>query len=198
MFRKKEVEEVQEPLSIKDIVKIKEKLSESEDKNLFIKDLSITDLVPQSFKYGVINIIDGKHVLFLDENVTGDKYKSFNKSNGGRFNNDVVKFTNNNNPGKYLLIEGNNERKIVRLIEDEDLLLYQTLKLIDGIIKDKPYMILKNLNEGEKLTSSERYIKEINSEIADETIFMNINPLIPTDEDDNYESITSSISLFDE
>lgn len=198
MFRKKEVEEVQEPLSTLDIAKIKQKLNESEDKSLSVRDLVISDIVPQSCKYGVIQILDGRHVLFLNETVNKDKYKSFNKSAMGRFNSDVVKFTNKKNPGKYLLIEGKGERKIVRLIEDEDLLLYQTLKLIDGIIKDKPYMILRNLEEGEKLTSSKRYVKEINNENADDLLFMNINPVSPTEEDDIHESISSSISLFDE
>ena len=100
--------------------------------------------------------------------------------------------------GKYLLIEGNGERKIVRLIDDEEILLFQTLRLINGIVKDKPYMLLKKIESGEKLTGNEGYIKK-NSEyesIKNEEV-ININPVAIVIEDD-HDYNTSSISLFDD
>lgn len=196
-FKKKEVEPEIIPLSEKEIKTLKAKLSEKEIVNLSVKDLEMKDIIPQSFPHGIVNIIDDRHVLYLSENVDTDKFKTFRKSKGGRYNEDVLNYSRQKEHGQYLLIEGKGERKIVRLIEDADILLYQTLKLINGIIKDKPYMTLRTLDPSEKLTSSKRYIKEKTSETLIESDAVFAPQPSPTIEED-HEVNSTSVSLFNE
>ena len=204
MFQKKK-EEIPEPtpLTVEDIQKLKEKLNikdihKNEEAEIKIKDISIGDLLPQCFDEVDVLIKEGEHILKFSDTFTGDKYRTFRKNKGGIFTKDSLDYHRGNEHGKYLLIEGNGERKIVRLIDDKELLLFQTLRLINGIIKDKPYMLLKKLGKGEKITGKLEYIKK-NSEyevIIDEEV-MNINP-VAIDIEDDPDFITSSISLFDD
>jgi len=185
-------------LTEKDIQTIKEKLTEKEKlDNLDIKDLDMKDLVPQSFNGTVVFVLDDKHVIFLPVGMDGPKFKTFRKSNGGVFNRDVLAWKRGKEHGKYLLIEGHGERKIVRLIEDEELLLFKTLKLIKGIVKDKPYMLVRNLEFGGKLTSDGRYIEKENSEHDDDVPEMVVTPQVKVVEED-HDVATTSVSLFDE
>ena len=201
--KKKEVLPEPEPLTESDIKKLKEKLTakdihKNEEEELVIKDLGITDLIPQAFKEITITLEGGSHCVNMADGMNQDKYKTFRKSKGGIFSRDALAYTRGKEYGKYLLIEGNGDRKVVRIIEDEELLLFQTLKLINGIIKDKPYMLLKNLEEGQELTGTTEYIKK-NSEQED-LIEEEIMVYTPTsiELEDDHESVGSSVSLFDE
>jgi hypothetical protein len=178
---------------------LKDKLASKEEtpENLSIKDLDMSEIIPQSFNGTLVSIIDDKHTLILPVGMDQGKFKTFRKSNGGVFNKDVLAFKRNKEHGKYVLIEGNRERKIVRLIEDTDLLLFQSLRLIKGIIKDKPYMLIRNLGPKDILTSNGRYIEKENSEHEEEIEVMAVQPLVKPAEED-HESIGSSVSLFDE
>ena len=117
--------------------------------NLDIKDLDIKDLIPQSFNGTIVTVMNDKHTIQLPDGMDGPKFKTFRKSNGGVFNRDVLAWKRGKEHGKYVSIEGHGERKIVRLIEDDEMLLFQTLKLIKGIVKDKPYMLVRNLEPGD-------------------------------------------------
>jgi len=163
--KKKEMVPEPEPLTESDIKNLKDKLTakENESEELKIKDLKIKDLIPQSFKEITVTFINDQHCVMMADSMNQDKYKTFKKSNGGMFSRDTLAYSRGKESGKYLLIEGDGERKIVRIIEDEELLLFQIRKLIHGIIKDKPYMLLRKLQEGQALTSSDEYIKK-NSE----------------------------------
>jgi len=173
-------------------------LTEKENlENLNIKDLDIADLIPQAFNGTVVSVLDDKHVIYLPDGMDGAKFKTFRKSNGGVFNRDVLAWRRGKEHGKYLLIEGNGERKIVRLIEDEEMLLFQTFKLIKGIVKDIRYMLLRNLAPGDKLTSTGRYIVKENSEHEIEVPEMIVTPQVKV-EDDGPDVATTSVSLFDE
>lgn len=196
-FKKKEIEPEIIPLTDVEIKTLKTKLNEKEVSNLSIKDLNIEDIIPQSFRQGIINVLDGNHVLFLNETIDGEKFKTFRKSKAGRFNEDVLNFTRNKSHGKYLLIENKSKKEIVRLIDDEEILLYQTLKLINGIIKDKPYMTLRKLEASDKLTNSKRYIKEKNDDLhilSDSELIPSLSPELEED----HESHVTSVSLFNE
>ena len=185
------------PLTEKDIQNLKDKLSEKYDlSNLTIKDLNVGELIPQSFNGTIISELNGRHCLNLPDGMDQPKFKTFFKSPGGMFARDSLAYMRGKEHGKYLLIEGKGERKIVRLIEDEELLLFQTLKLIKGIVKDKPFMLLRNLLPEEKLSNSERYIKE-NSEHEEPEEVMAVQPQTAKPEDD-HETNATSVSLFDE
>jgi hypothetical protein len=200
MFQKK-VKEEEEPTSLteKEIKSLKDKLTEKSENldDLKIKDLKMNDLIPQVYNNVVITIMDGYSTLDLPYGMDRGKFKTFQKSAGGAFHRDVLNFSRGKKHGKYLLVEGKNERKIVRLIEDEELTAFKSLRLVKGILKDKPYMVLKNLMPDEKLTGVGRYIKE-NSEHDEVEETININIPVINSEDDDFESHTSSVSLFDE
>jgi len=197
MFQKKVVIPEPIPLTAKDIKNLKTKLSEKEDlSELKIKDLDMSDLLPQSLNGVIILEHEGRHCLDMPFMMDGAKFKTWRKSKGGLFNLDAIKYLRGHEYGKYLLIEGSGKRKIVRLIEDEELLMFKTLKLLNGMVKDKPFMLVKNLAPGEKLTTSERYIKK-NSEHEEVEDEMKIQPTVIKPEAD-HESNTTSVSLFDE
>lgn len=198
MFQKKVIIPEPTPLSEKEIKNLKEKLNEKEDLvDLKIKDIKINELIPQSFNGTIVSVIDHRHALYLQDGMDGAKFKTFRKSSGGIFSKDVLNYTRNKKHGKYVLIEGNGERKIVRLIKDEEILLFQTRRLINGIVKDTPYMILKKLKENEKYVSTSRYIKEKDRE--NETVEEEVIIIIPSPKiEDDHETNTTSISLFDE
>jgi hypothetical protein len=200
--KKKEVLPEPEPLTEKDIQQIKEKLTKkdihkNEEVEVKVKDLKMIDLLPQDFGEVAISILDKQHTITFSDTMNGDKYRTFRKSKGGMFSRDALAYTRGKDNSKYLLIEGNGERKVVRIIEDGELLLFQTLKLIHGIIKDRPYMLLKELGKGEKIPGGHGYIKK-NSETEEEIEdVMNVNPT-KIDIEDDHNSVGSSVSLFDE
>lgn len=165
--------------------------------NLNIKDLEIKDLIPQSFNGTVVSVVNGLQTLYLPIGMDGPKFKTFRKSRGGIFSKDVLEYNRGKECGKYVLIEGNGERKVVRIIEDEEMLLFQSLRLIKGIVKDKPYMLLRNLAQNEKLTSAGRYIDKENSDYEIEVEEMIVTPQVKAVEED-HDATTTSISLFDE
>ena len=193
--KKKEPEEIiaLTPAEIKKINKSYKNL----DVNYIIKDLSLEKLIPQLFDDAAVTIINNHHMLFLNIDMSGDKYKTFKKSIGGIFSKDLLNFSRNKLHGKYILIEGEGKRIVARLIENEEVLLFQTYHLIHGLIKDKPYMQLKKLHQGEKLSNSGRYIKQRNSEHESVKDDVKINPQVKAvDEDNKFDTI--SVSLFDE
>ncbi len=193
--KKKEVEPAPIPLSDKEIKSLKENLIEKKNlKNLNIRDLSIEEILPQAFDGTVVNMIAGRHVLFLESEVTGDKFKSFRKSKGGIFNKDILDYSRGKESGNYVLIEGGDERKIIRLIKNDELHIFKLYKLVNGKIKDTPYMTLRNLSSSEKLAGAGRYIKE-NREHETSVDEMSIEAVNTTQEDD-FEPIKSSVSLF--
>jgi len=199
MFHKKKIEEITPlPLTEKEIKTIKDKLSEKENINLEVKDLNINELIPQVFNDTKVTIYDDHHTLILAYGMSGDKFKTFQKSRGGIFNRDVLAYYRGLEHGKYLLIEGRGGIKtIIRLIDDDELLLFQTLKLIHGIIKDKPFMELRTLQEGEKLTQTTRYIKETNNMHEE---ILEVEYVVPHNikAKEEQDPISTSVSLFDE
>ena len=196
MFQKKV--EVQAPIELSDadIKKIKDKLSEKEIANLKITDLNIPDIIPQVFNGTLVDIQNGHHVLYLADRIDGSKYKTFRKTNGGVFSRDVLAFKRNLDHGNYVLIEGKGERKIVRLIEDDELFLFQTFKLVNGIIKDKAFMTVRELQPDEKLAYNGGYIEKNSGRHEPEEVML-VDPLV-IDVEDDHETNVSSVSLFDE
>jgi len=183
----------------KEIQKLKDKLTEKEvDLNdLKIKDLKIKDLLPQIYNDTVVAILDGYHTLVLPVGMDSGKFKTFRKSAGGIFSKDVLQFSRSQEHGNYLLIEGKGEKKVVRLIEDDEVTLFQSLRLIKGIVKDKPYMLLRHLGPDEKINYIGRYIEKENSEHEEVEEVMAIPVQMTADEDDHETNVTN-VSLFDE
>jgi hypothetical protein len=186
-------------LTEKEIKSLKKKLTDKETDvdAINVKDLKLSEIIPQSYNGTIITIMDGYHTLYLPDGMEKGKFKTFRKSVGGIFSEDVLNYSRGKEHGNYVLIEKKGERKIVRLIEDEELTTFKHLRLIKGILKDKPYMVLRSLGENDKLTSNERYIKE-NSENLETEEVMVVNPQVIATDDDDHETNGTSVSLFDE
>jgi len=175
---------------------IKNTLEEIEDINYSIKDLNITDIVPNSIDNYIVYIDEeGHHSIHLPLNETGPQFKIWKNGRGGIFSKDVLDFCLNRFCGKYLHIKGQNINYIVRLITDDEEHLFKSLKLIDGKIKDIPYMILRSLGADDHLTSIKKSITDKDFIFDEETI--NIIPIKITINED-FEPHIGSISLFNE
>lgn len=156
--------------------------------NYTLKNLEINEICPNFVDGVVISIEDNQKRMDLPPAMSSDVFKKWFGGRGGVFSKDITNFLKKRPTAKYILMEGEGERTILRLIEDEELETFESRKLVDGIVKDKAYMILRNLNEGESLTTSSRYIEETSELIESESLDM------PHLEDE--DSLVQSMQLF--
>lgn len=168
---------------------------ENDQNDIIVRDLKIDQIIPNTIDNFSVSIIDGHHTLIIPSNITGDIFAMWKKNRGGIFSKDVLRHALNKRHGKYIHINTDKLNCIARVISDDELDYFQSKKLVDGIIKDIHYMILKNIKNGQKLTEISKNINE--SEITQteiETISMNVQTDI-IDDDAGYH--TGSISLIE-
>jgi hypothetical protein len=158
--------------------------------NHTLRALEINELCPNSID-GVVVSIDEDNKLRMDlhSSMSSEGFKKWFQGKGGIFSKDVKAFIKGKPTGKYILMEGEGERTILRLIEDEEFPAFEIRKLVDGKLKDKAYMLLRSLQEGESLTTSTRYIEEIELPIEES------EPLDMPHPDDE-DSVIQSMQLF--
>lgn len=176
-------------------MKINKELSiESEDINYTVKDLKISEIVPNTIDNFTVMLYEDHQAIILPSTITGVQFKSWHRGKGGIFSKDVLNYSLHKPHGKYVLIKGNKLNCIARLISEEEIELFNP-KFIDGKIKDTSYMILKNLKDEESLTNVHKYIeKDIDNEEDIEIISCSNE----TDQDEDFDHHVSSISLFNE
>jgi len=170
------------------MTKKQQKNQEEKILNYTLRVLTIEELCPNSIDGIVISIEDGKRRMDLPSGMSSDVFRKWSNGKGGVFSKDITCFLKKKPVATYILMEGEGERTILRLIEDEDLLAFETRKLVDGKVKDKAYMVLRTLKEGESLSTSTRYIEEIPEIIDPDTLD------IP--HDDNEDNLVQSMQLF--
>jgi len=175
------------------MIKNKKQTESEEDVNYTVKDLNISDIIPNVFDNFIITIYEDHHTIVLPSTITGTQFKAWSRGRGGIFSKDVLNYTLNKICGKYILLKDIKNTSIIRLITEEELLTFKTLNLVDGQIKDISYMILKTINEKEKLTSVKKHVKEIESTYDETIVIPTVNKVAHKD-DINYHA--SSISLF--
>ncbi|MFA5152818.1 MAG: hypothetical protein WC554_09685 [Clostridia bacterium] len=170
------------------------KQTENQENNDFsVKDLSIEELIPNTFDNCIVTIFEGHHTLDMPVTMTGMVFSNWLKTKGGIFSKDVFRHTHNKlTVGKYVLFNGYNKKFIARLITEDERLLFESLNLIDGYFKDVPYMILKYLDKDHNLTSVKRYIIET-EELQNEVV---VPIIIPLDEEEPI--VYNSVSLFND
>jgi len=174
--------------------KKQENLEESND---LIKDIDIREIIPNIIDNYLIAILDNHHTVVIPMHITGSHFKVWKKSRGGIFSRDVLNYTLNISHGNYVYIKTKTLNCIARIISEDEELTFKTLKLVDGQIKDRPYMILKKLNEDEKFINTQKYTNE--KEIEDEnTIPTPVLTLNKPSQDDDFEYRVGSISLLKE
>ena len=177
-----------------DIAKILETV---EEKNLSIKDVKIKDLIPNAIEDVIIAFINDEVQLHFGKDLSGERFKKWKNGRGGVFYQDVKNWKNKKNHGNYVILNGNGEdRTIARLIEEEEVETFDMLKLIDGKIKDKPYMKFRVIGEGEKLTKSDRYIEKSNEDMASEYKIILPNHIASNDEVNTDQE--GNVSLFND
>lgn len=129
--------------------------------NYTLRSLEISEICPNVIDNVVVSLGDDKKAMKnLPITMNNEAFKKWVKGKGGIFSKDINRFYNGKTTGKYILLEGEGERTILRIIEDDELLSFEENKLVDGRIKDRPYMILKNLKNDESLSTTSRYIIE--------------------------------------
>ena len=153
--------------------------------NYTLSNLKINEICPNFVDGVVISIEQGKRRLDLPTSMSSDFFRKWLDGRGGVFSKDIGRFLKGKSVAKYILMEGGGERTILRLIDDIELLDFETKKLVDGKIKDKACMTLRNIKEGESLTTSSRYIEETTEELE---------PLNIPHSDEG--SLTQSMQLF--
>jgi hypothetical protein len=162
-----------------------------------IQDVRIDRIFPNVIDDVLVTIVDGHHTLFLPINFNGIQFRNWKKGRGGMFSKDVLNYSLNKSCAKYILLHTANLTCIARLIDEDEEELFRSLKLIEGQIKDKFYMILKNIENKSKLTSTFININEREPLIQLDTIsfYPNNTPKAP---DEDFDHHTGSISLFTE
>jgi hypothetical protein len=162
-----------------------------------VKDLKIESLVPNNIDGVTIEIKEGRRETTLPPTMTGESFRSWKKRRGGIFYRDLFLFLTGQPHGKYIQAEGENLLYILRIIDDEELSLFETKHLVHGKIKDQNVMILKNMFETTETEADLGYIEEINQEETEEEdpMIQKINTITLSDEDEANSG--RSVSLFD-
>lgn len=169
------------------------KLNEEKILNYTIHDLSIREICPNCIECVIISIADNQYLMDIPSNMVGESFKRWLQGAGGIFKKDVSQFLKGKTCGKYILMEGNDERSILRLIEEEELLEFETKRLVHGRVKDKPYMTLRNLGPEQNLTNNLRYIVE-NPIVEESEEVLNENDNMPPKSEE--DSLDRAVSLF--
>ena len=167
----------------------------AEEVNDSVTDINIKDLIPNVIDDYIITMFEDHHTIVIPLGVTGTQFKAWHKAKGGVFSKDVLNYSLKKSHGKYILLKGKTLNCVARIIDEEEELSFKTLKLVDGQIKDRSYMILKNLENGEKIKGTQRYIneKDINHE---DNLFVTAS--LKPSQDDDVDHHVGSISLFTE
>lgn len=159
-----------------------------------VSDIDFSEIVPNVIDTFLVTIYEGHHTIFLPSQANNTQLRNWYKGKGGVYSRDVLNYSRNKPTGKYIRIKGKSLNCIARLISEEEVSNFKTLKLIDGTIKDRPYMILKSFENDVKLTSTIRY--------DDKDIMPETDVYIATQSkvtlEDDFDHHTGSISLFTE
>lgn len=126
-----------------------------------VYDVKIEDIVPNVIDNVVVVINGGVQDVFLPDDMSGLQFRNWQNGRGGVFAKDVLNHTRGLKTGKYVIAEHEGSRIIARLIDDDELLKFEVSKIVDGTIKDRPCMVLREVPAGQNLTSTKN-IRKIN------------------------------------
>jgi len=164
-----------------------------------ITDLSIGQLLPAVIDEVMISIYEGYHTIFLPMTMNNLAYRIWNKKRGGVFNADALKYSRGKEHAKYIRIQGLGIAVdcIARIINEDEEERFKLLGLIDGIIKDRPYMIVRNINPGQGLSNGEEFVNDIATPHEDLAFYEEVAANMYTVGED-FEPHVGSLSLFSE
>jgi len=154
-----------------------------ENNNVFedvsIKNLTISQIVPNIIDNVIINIVNNKREICLPKDMSGYKLSEWLRGRGGIFSKDIKSYINGKSTENYFLLDG---RKIIRIIDNQE--RESLIDIIDGEINNKYYTLIREIKDGENLTQSNK--KEEMEEIESPKII--ITPYISSNQrgSDNY------------
>jgi len=123
-----------------------------------VSPINIKELLPGIYNEVIVRLQNDKHLLNLPENMDSDRFKFWKKTAAGLFSRDALRFTREKPSGEWLLIEGKNYKTVVRLLDADEHEEFTALKLVHGKIKDKYYMHLKTVVNGNNINWNTGYI----------------------------------------
>lgn len=159
-----------------------------------VSDISLGEIIPNVIDSVLVTIYEGHHTIFIPSHVTGIQIINWRKSRGGVYSRDVLNYSRNKPTGKYILIKGESLKCIARIIDETEEEYFKSMKLIDGTIKDRHYMILKTFENDIHLTSTIRH--DDRDILPIEDVYIATPNKIAVEDD--FEHHSGSISLFSE
>ncbi len=161
-----------------------------------VEDINIEKLIPNVIDNFAIAIIDGHHTTVLPPNVYGPQFKTWSKGRGGVFSRDILKYSRGLKHGKYVIIKEVNKKFIARIISEEELLEFKTLKLVSGQIKDISYMFLKEIQDESFVSTKLEITNDEETTISEDIEFVSRTPKNNEAQEEEFEVKRGSISLF--
>lgn len=160
-------------------MKIKEiPLTAFTEKGHSVEDLHIIDLIPNIMGNVTITERNGEHYLFIPPDMDSMKWKKWLQTSAGIFSKDFLAWLREKADPKYVMIKSATYKTAIRLIDEEELETFESLKLINGKIHDRYYMHLKTVGINQNIHGHERYIKEkkeVNSDINEKETEDDVN-----------------------
>jgi len=123
----------------------------------------MADLLPFYHNRVVVRVNEGEHTLNLPEDMDSLKFKIWKNKAGGIFSKDLLRWMREKDHGQYFIVKSENMQSIIRLINEDDVIHFNSLGLLNGKIKDSYYMHLKTVGINQNIRGSERYIDESTS-----------------------------------
>jgi hypothetical protein len=161
-----------------------------------VKDVNIGDLLPNCIDGVTIEVQNNQRQIYLPITMTGERFHAWKKRRGGVFYKDVFLWLSGSPYGKYVEAIGENVHLILRIIDEEDLEVFQIKKLANGKVKDQNVMILKNLLEEDGLEDPE-YVRELDLGDSETEENPEIDELTNIPLEDDEANSSRSVSLFD-
>ena len=149
------------------------------------------DLIPFVANNVVIHERNGEHVLDIPADMDGLKFRNWLKKPGGIFSRDFLSWIREKSEAKYFMLRSENMQSVIRLIDKEEVIHFNSLNLLHGKIKDSYYMHLKTVGIDQNIRGNERYIDESSSTGKE------LNAETETNDTENDEKSYQSESLFD-
>ena len=143
-------------------MKIKEIPFTAFDDDHSIAEIHIAELIPNVMGNVTIWEKEGEHIVSIPPDMDVMKWRKWILTNAGVFSKDFLAWMRDKRNPKYMIAKSEQYKTVVRLIDEEELLEFESRKLVNGKIKDTYYMHLKTVNNGQNIHGHERYIKENN------------------------------------
>ncbi|MEG1142238.1 MAG: hypothetical protein RSE41_07325 [Clostridia bacterium] len=127
-------------------------------KNYTVDNICISKLLPNVIdNNGIVVTENGDKktaILLLSNDSTSMALRNWKLGRGGVFLRDAKSYCKGENNKNYRLLTSTSQKAIIRLINNEELPIFETLNLVDGVIGGKKYCLIKLLDVNGDTTST--------------------------------------------